>query len=77
MKIDIVVSKRINAERKKDVDKSGIDIKITGVARSSFIVWSKISSYRLSVTALNVMVIIGMTGQIDDSRMMIDALMSR
>ena len=77
VKIDIIVSKRIDAERKKDADKSGIGIKITGIARSSFIVGSKISSYRLSETALSAMVIISMIGQIDDSRTMIGALMSR
>jgi len=45
VKIDIIVSKRIDVERKKDADKSGISIKITGIARFSFIVGSKISSY--------------------------------
>jgi len=37
----------------------------------------KILSYQLSETVLNAMAIIGMIGQIDDSRTMIDALMSR
>ena len=68
MKIDIVVSKRIDAERKKDADKSGISTKITGIAPSLFIVGSKISSYQLSETALNAMAIINMIGQIDESR---------
>jgi len=76
-KIGIVVSKRIDAEKKKDADKSGIGTEITGIAPSLFIVGSKISSYQLSETALNAMAIIGMIGQIDDSRTMIDALMSR
>jgi len=77
VKIDIADSKRINAERKKGADKSGIDIKITGIARSSFTVGSKISSYQLLETALSAMVIISMIGQLDDSGTMIDALMSR
>jgi hypothetical protein len=77
VKISITVSKRIKVEKKKDADKSGISIKITGIARSLFTVGSKISSYRLSETALSAMVIIGMIGQIDDSRTMIDALMSQ
>ena len=77
MRIGIDANRRIVVGKKKDADKSGIGIKITGIVHSSFIVGSKISSYRLSETALDVMVIIGMTGQIDESRMMIDALMSR
>ena len=74
MKIGITVSKRIVAEKKKDADKSGIDIKIIGIARSSSTVGSKISSYRLSETTLSAMVIIGMIDQIDDIRTMIDDL---
>jgi len=77
MKIGFDVSKRIDAEKKKDANKSRIGTKITGIAPSLFIVGSKTSSYQLSETALNAMVIIGMIGQIDDSRMMVDALMSR
>jgi len=74
VKIGITVSKRIVAEKKKDADKSGIDIKIIGIARSSSTVGSKISSYRLSETTLSAMVIIGMIDQIDDIRTMIDDL---
>ena len=77
MKIGIAVSKRIDGEKKKYADKSGIDIKITRIALSSFIVGSKISSYQLLETALNVMVIIGMIDQIDDIRTMIGVLMDR
>jgi len=77
VKIGIAVSKRIDTGRRKDTDKNGIDIKITRIARSSFIVGSKISSYRPLETALSAMVIISMIGQIDDSRMMVDALTSR
>jgi len=71
------ISKRIDAEKKKDADKSGIGTKITGIVPYLFIVGSKTSSYQLFETALNAMVIIGVIGQIDDSTMMIDALMSR
>ena len=77
MKIDIVVSKKIDAERKKDADKSGIGTKITGIAPSLFIVGSKTSSYQLLETALNAMAIIGMIGQIHVSKMMINAFMGR
>jgi len=77
MKIDIAVSKRIDAEKKKDADKSGIGTKITRIDPSLFTIGSKISSYRLSEIALNAMAIISMIVQIDDSRTMIDALMSR
>jgi len=77
VKIGIAVSKRIDAERKKDADKSGIGTKITGIAPSLFTIGNKISSYRLLETALNAMAIIGMIGRINDSRTMIDALMSQ
>ena len=77
VKIGIAVSKRIDAERKKDTDKSAIGTKIIGITRSSFTIGSKISSYRLSETALSAMVIISIIDQIDDSGTMIDALMSR
>jgi len=77
VKIGIAVSKRIDAGKKKGTDKSGIGTKITRIAPSLFIVGSKTSSYQLLETALNAIVIIGMIGQIDDFRMMIDAVMSR
>ena len=77
MKIGITVSKRIDTEKKKDANKSGIGTEIIGIDPSLFIVGSKTSSYQLLETALNAMATIGMIGQIDDSRMMIDALMSR
>jgi len=77
MKIGIAASKRIDAERKTGADNSGISTKTTGIARSSFTVGSKISSYRLSETALSVTTIIDMISQINDSRIMINVLMSR
>jgi len=76
VKIGITVGKRIDAEKKKDADKSGIDIKITRIARSLFIAGNKILNYPLSETVLNAMVIIGMIGQIGIFRTMIDVLMS-
>ena len=60
MKIDIVANRKIVAGRKKDVDKSGIGIKIIGIARSSSTVGGKTSSYQLLETALSAMAIIGM-----------------
>ena len=77
MKIDIADNRRIDTAKKKGADKSEIGIKITRIACSSFTIGSKISSYRLSETALSAMVIISMIGQIDDSKTMIDALMGR
>jgi len=43
MKIGTVASRKIVVEKKKDADKSGIDIKIIGIARSSSTVGSKTS----------------------------------
>jgi len=77
VKIGIAASKRIVAKKKKDIDKSGIGIKIIGIARSSSTIGSKISSYRLSETALSAMVIIGTIDQISDIRTMIDDLTGR
>jgi len=77
VKIGIVASKKIVAEKKKDADKSEIGIKIIGIARSSSTIGSKTLSYRLSKTTLCVMVIIDMIDQIGDIRTMIDVLMGR
>jgi len=77
VKIGIAVGKRIDADKKKDADKNGIGTEIIGIAPSLFIVGSKTSSYQLLETALNAMAIIGMIGQIHDSKMMIDVLMGR
>ena len=67
----------IGVNKRRGSTKNRIDIKITGIARSSFIVGNKISNCRLSETVLSAMDIIGMIDQITDSRTMIDALMSR
>jgi len=77
MKIGIAVSKRIDAEKKKGVDKSGIGIKITGIARSFFIAGNKILNCQLLEIVLNAMVIISMIGQIGDFRTTIDVLTRR
>jgi len=77
MKIGIAASKRIVAEKKKGADKSGVGIKIIGIAHSSSTIGSKISSYQMSETALSVMAIIGMINQIADIRSMIDDLTER
>jgi len=75
VKIGIAINKRIVTEKKKGADKSGISIKIIGIARSSSTVGSKISNYQLSETALSAMVIIGITNQIGEIETMIDDLM--
>ena len=77
MKIGIGANRRIIVGKKKDADKSGIDTKITGIARSSSTVGSKISSYPLLETALSVMVMIGMIDQFGSIRTMIGVLMGR
>jgi len=77
MKISIVANRKIIAGKKRDADKSGIGIKITGTAHSSFTVGSKTSSYLLLETALSAMAIIGMIDQIGSIRTMIGVLVGR
>jgi len=77
VRIGIVASKRIVAEKKKDANKSGIGIKIFGIALSSSTIGSKILSYQLLETALNAMAIIDMIDQIGDIRTMIGISMGR
>jgi len=77
MRIDIGISRKIDAKRKKGDDSSGIDIKIIGIARSSFIAGNEISNCQPFRIVSSVVVIIGMINQIGDSRTMIDVLMSR
>jgi len=73
--IGIGASMRTIIRKKKDVDKSGIGIGITGIVRSSSIVGRKISSFLLSETAQNVMVIISMTDQIGSIKTITAGLM--
>jgi len=77
MKIGIVANRRIVTGKKKDTDKSGIGIKIIGIARSSSSVGSKTSSYQLLETAPSVTIIIGMIDQIGSIRAMIGVLVGR
>jgi len=60
VKIDIDANRRIVIGKKNDANKSGIGIKISGIARSSSTVGSKTSSYQLLETALSAMATIGM-----------------
>jgi len=77
VKIGIGTNRRIVVGKKKDTDKSGIGIKITGTARSSSTVGSKTSSYQLLETALSAMAIIGMIDQIGSTGTIIGVLMGR
>jgi len=64
VRIGIGASKKTIIGKRKDADKSGIGIGIIGIVRSLSIVGRKISSFLLSETAQNVMVMIGTTDQI-------------
>jgi len=77
VRIGIGASKKIIIGKKKDADKSGIGTGITRIARSSFIVGRKISSFLLSETARNVTVMIGMTDQIGSITTITAGLMGR
>jgi len=77
VRIGFGVNRRIVAGKKKDADKSGIGIKIIGIARSSSTAGSKTSSYQLLETTLSAMAIIGMIDQIGSTRTMIGVLMGR
>jgi len=77
MKIGIGANRRIIIGKKKDADRSGIDIKITGTARSLSIAGSKTLNCPLLEIALGAMVMIGMIDLIGSIRTMIDDLMGR
>jgi len=77
VKIDIGANRRIVVGKKKDADKSGIGIKITGTARSLSIVESKTSNCPLLEIALSAMVMIGMIDIIGSIKTMIGDLMGR
>jgi hypothetical protein len=74
VEIGNVANRKIVVGKKKDADKSGIGIKIIGIAHSSSTVGSKTSNYRLLETTLSAMVIIGMIDQIDNIQMIIGVL---
>jgi len=67
----------ISVNKKRGSKKSGIGIKIIGIARSSFIAGNEISNCRLFRIVPSVMVVAGMIGQIGGSRTMIDVSTSR
>jgi len=77
VRIGIGASKRIIVGKRKDADRSGIGIGITGIARSSFTVGRKISNFLLSEIVLSAMVMIDMTDLVDAITMMIGDLMGR
>ena len=77
MKIGIGANRKVVAEKKKDADKSGIGIKITGIIHSSSTIGSKTSSCQLLETALSAMAMIGMIDLIGSTRTMIGILMGR
>ena len=77
MRIGIGANRRIVIGKKKDADKSGIGIRITGTAHSSSTVGSKTSSYEPLETAMSAMATIGMIDQIGSTRTMIGVLMGR
>jgi len=77
VRIGIGASKKNIIGKKKDADKNGIGIGITGIVHSSFIVGRKISSFLPSETARNAMVMIGMIDQIGSIRTIAADLMGR
>ena len=77
MRIGIGASKRTIIGKKKDADKNGIGIGITGMVRSSSTVGRKTSSYPLSEIVLSAMVMIGTTDLIGAIMMTIGDLIGR
>ena len=60
-KIGTGAKKKIIVGKRRDADKNGISIGITGIARSSFTVGRKISSFQLSEIVQNATVMTGLT----------------
>jgi len=77
VRIGIGASKRTIVRKRRDADRSGIGIGITGIVRSSFIVGRKISSFLLSEIVLCAMVMTGMTDPTGVITMMIGDSMGR
>jgi len=77
VKISISANRRIIVGKRKDADRSGIGIKITGTARSLSITRSKTLNCPLLEIALSAMVMIGMIDLIGSTKMMIGDLMGR
>jgi len=77
VRIGIGASKRTIVGKRKDADRSGIGIGITGIVRSSSIVWRKISNSLLSGIVLSATVMIGMIDPIGTITKMIGDSMGR
>jgi len=77
VKIGTGASKKIIVRKKKDAGKDGIDIGITGIARSSSIVGRRISNFPPSETVLSATVMIGMIDPIGAITTIIGDLMGR
>ena len=75
MKIGIGASRKIIIGKKKDADESGIGTRITGTARSLSIAGNRTLSCPPLGIALSAMAMIGMTGLIGTTMMMIGDLM--
>jgi len=77
VKIGIGASRRAIVGKKKDANKNGIGIKITGTAHSLSIAGSKILSFLLLEIALSAMAMIGMIDRVGSIRTMTADLMGR
>jgi len=77
VKIDIGANRRTIVGKKKDADRSGIGIKIIGIARSLSTVGNRTSNCPLLEIALSAMVTIGMIDLIGSIKKMIGDLMGR
>jgi len=77
VKTDIGTSKRIIVGKRKDADRSTIDIGITGIVRSSSIAGKRIPSFQLSEIVLSATVMTGMTCPIGTIVIIIGDLMGR
>ena len=77
MRIGIGANRKIVVGKKKDADKSGIGIKIIGIARSLSTVGNRTSNCPLLETTLSATVMIGMIDLISSIKMMIDDLTGR
>jgi hypothetical protein len=71
VRIDIGVNKKI------DVGRNGISIKIIGIAHSLFIIGNEISNCRLLKIVSSAMVTFDIIGQIRNSKPIIEVLMSQ
>jgi len=77
VKIGIGANRRIIVGKKKDASRSGIGIKIIGIACSLSTFGNRTSNFPLLETGLSAMVMIGMVDLIGSIKTMIDVLMGR